>query len=120
MNFDGKPTYYVYIMSNNAGITYIGVTNNISRRVEEHKTGKLLGFTKRNRTHKLVYYEEHQYVHDAIYREKQIKTWRKEKKRDLITFLNPKWKDLSAEWLDEASHHSPTPRHEEFLVGLRR
>ena len=96
MTFAGDPpTYYVYIMSNNAGITYIGVTNNIARRVEEHKTGKFPGFSKRYKTHKLVYYEEHQYINDAIYREKQIKTWRQQKKRDLITFLNPKWEDLS-------------------------
>jgi putative endonuclease len=120
MNFDGKPTYYVYIMSNNAGITYIGMTNNIFRRVEEHKAERFRGLSQRNKTHKLVYYEEHQYIHDAIYREKQIKTWRKEKKRDLITFLNPRWKDLSADWYEDASQHPPDPRHEEFLVGLRR
>jgi putative endonuclease len=95
------PIYYVYIMSNNAGITYIGVTNNIIRRVGEHKTGKFPGFSKRNKTHKLVYYEEHQYINDAIYREKQIKTWRKEKKRDLITFLNPRWVDLSLGLFEE-------------------
>lgn len=95
-----KPTYYVYIMSNRAGITYIGITNNILRRVAEHKTGKYPGFSKKHHTHRLVYYEEHQYVNDAIYREKQIKTWRKEKKRDLITFLNPKWADLSAEFFE--------------------
>ena len=89
------PTYYVYIMSNRAGITYIGITNNLLRRVEEHKTGKYPGFSKKHRTHRLVYYEEHQYVNDAIYREKQIKTWRQQKKRDLITFINPKWEDLS-------------------------
>ena len=93
------PTYYVYIVANNSGITYIGFTNNILRRVEEHKSGKHPGFSKRYKTIKLVYYEEHQYVYDAIYREKQIKTWRKEKKRNLIKSQNPKWKDLSEAWL---------------------
>jgi putative endonuclease len=93
--------YYVYIMSNNAGITYVGVTNDIFRRVREHKTGELPGFTKRNKTYKLVYYEEFEYVEDAIFREKQIKSYRKEKKRNLIKTINPKWSDLSADWYDE-------------------
>ena len=95
------PTYYVYIVANNSGITYIGFTNNILRRVEEHKSGKHPGFSKRYKTIKLVYYEEHQYVYDAIYREKQIKTWRKEKKRNLIKNQNPKWKDLSEAWFGD-------------------
>jgi len=90
--------YYVYIMSNKAGITYVGVTNDLFRRVSEHKAGALPGFTKRNKTHKLVYYEEYQYIEDAILREKQIKSYRKEKKRDLIKSINPKWSDLSADW----------------------
>jgi len=95
------PTYYVYIVANNSGITYIGFTNNILRRVEEHKSGKHPGFSKRYKTIKFVYYEEHQYVYDAIYREKQIKTWRKEKKRNLIKNQNPKWKDLSEAWFGD-------------------
>jgi putative endonuclease len=104
MTFAGdSPTYYVYIMSNNAGITYIGVTNNLVRRVDEHKTGCYPGFSKRYKTHKLVYYEEHYYINDAIYREKQIKSWRRQKKRDLITFLNPRWGDLSADFYDEVT-----------------
>lgn len=95
--------YYVYIMSNSTGTTYTGVTNNIVRRVEEHKTRKFPGFTKKYKINRLVYYEEHQYINDAIYREKQIKGFRREKKRDLITFLNPKWEDLSAGWFEQAS-----------------
>ena len=98
---DDLPTYYVYIMSNSAGITYIGVTNNIIRRVEEHKNRQVPGFSRKHKTHRLVYYEEHQYINDAIYREKQIKTWRRSKKRDLIRFLNPKWEDLSQGWFEE-------------------
>ena len=101
MTFAGdQPIYYVYIMSNNGGTTYTGVTNNLARRVEEHKTSKYSGFTSKYRIHKLVYYEEHQYINDAIYREKQIKGFRREKKRDLITFLNPKWEDLSDGWFE--------------------
>ncbi len=90
--------YYVYIMSNNAGITYVGVTNDIFRRVEEHKASKIRGFSATNKTHKLVYYEEFQYIENAIFREKQIKSWRREKKRTLIRSSNPKWKDLSLDW----------------------
>jgi putative endonuclease len=96
--------YYVYIMSNNAGITYIGVTNDLFRRVNEHKTGALPGFTRKHKTHKLVYYEEFQYIEDAIFREKQIKAYSKEKKRNLIKSINPKWMDLSVDWyVDEDS-----------------
>ncbi len=94
----GERAYYVYIMSNPSGITYVGVTNDVFRRVLEHKTGALEGFSKRYETKNLVYYEEFQYIHDAIFREKQIKAWRKEKKRTLIRTTNPRWDDLSKEW----------------------
>jgi putative endonuclease len=87
-------------MSNLAGITYVGVTNDIYRRVQEHKSGRIPGFATANKTRKLVYYEEFQYVDEAIAREKQIKSWRKEKKRTLIKTLNPKWADLSKGWSD--------------------
>ena len=93
--------FYVYIMSNLAGITYVGMTNDIARRVSEHKRGALPGFARKHGTKKLVYYEDFQYVEDAIAREKQIKSWRKEKKRALIRELNPKWDDLSAGWFEE-------------------
>ncbi len=98
--YDQNP-FYVYIMSNNSGITYIGVTNDIARRVEEHKTGIHPGFSRKYKTHKLVHYEEYQYVEDAIAREKQIKGWRKEKKRALITTSNPTWSDLSDGWYED-------------------
>lgn len=90
-----KLAFYVYIMSNDSGITYVGVTNDIYRRVQEHKNGATKGFSSKYKTYKLVYYEEFQYVEEAITREKQIKTWRKEKKRGLIKGVNPKWDDLS-------------------------
>lgn len=93
-------TFYVYIMFNPAGITYVGMTNDIVRRVSEHKRGALPGFARKHGTKKLVYYEEFQYVEDAIPREKQIKSWRKAKKRALIRELNPKWDDLSAGWFE--------------------
>jgi len=95
-------SFYVYIMSNNSGLTYVGATNDIARRVEEHKTGSLPGFSRKYETHKLVHIEEFQYVEDAIMREKQIKNWRREKKRTLITNSNPKWTDLSEGWFEDS------------------
>jgi putative endonuclease len=94
-------SFYVYIMANPAGITYVGMTNDILRRVSEHKRGVLAGFTRTHGTKKLAYYEEFQYVEDAIAREKQIKGWRKEKKRALIQEFNPRWDDLSVGWFEE-------------------
>lgn len=94
-------SYFVYVMSNTSGITYVGMTNDIHRRVREHKDGAFDGFSKRFETKNLVYLEEYEDVYDAIYREKQIKTWRKEKKRNLIKSTNPRWLDLSDGWYDD-------------------
>jgi putative endonuclease len=86
--------FYVYIMASPSGTLYVGMTNNIMRRVIEHKKGKNNGFSKKYSCNKFVYYEHYQYVHSAIEREKEIKKWRREKKEDLIKTLNPHWKDL--------------------------
>lgn len=85
-------------MANLSGSTYVGVTNDLERRVQEHKQGRLEGFTKRYKIDMLMYYEEFDFIEDAIAREKQIKGWRKEKKRELIDSVNPKWLDLSRDW----------------------
>ena len=74
---------------------YIGVTNDLQRRLYEHKNDLLDGFTKKYRTHKLVYYEHHKYVHDAILREKQLKGLLRIRKNELVETINPKWEDLS-------------------------
>jgi len=88
--------FYVYITSNYQRTTfYIGFTNNIIRRVIEHKYGFGSEFTKKYELKYLVYFEKYQYVNDAIAREKEIKKWRKEKKIKLIKSVNPKMKDLS-------------------------
>ena len=87
-------------MSNATGTTYTGMTNDIQRRVLEHKQALKRGFTSRYRINRLVYYEEYTFVNDAIAREKQIKKWGTAKKRALIESLNPKWKDLSMGWYD--------------------
>ena len=89
-------TYYVYIMSNFTNSTlYVGVTNDIERRVYEHKNKQIEGFTARYNVNKLVYVEECNDINDALEREKQIKRWRREKKDALIKEINPTWKDLS-------------------------
>ena len=83
-------------MASLSGVLYIGVTNDIERRVREHKEGTFEGFTKKYRCHQLVYYEEFQYVDKVLEREKQLKKWSRTKKLRLIETLNPKWEDLGA------------------------
>lgn len=90
--------FYIYIMASNTGTLYIGMTNNLERRVYEHQNGLIKGFTKKYSCKKLVYYEHYTDVYEAITREKQIKKWRREKKENLIKTINPSWKDLSLEW----------------------
>ncbi len=86
--------YFVYIVASNSGTIYIGVTNNLFRRISEHKEGKIKGFSKKYSCHKLVYYENYGLVSAAIYREKQLKKWSRIKKQVLIKSLNPTWLDL--------------------------
>ena len=88
--------YYVYILTNkNHTVLYIGVTNNLKRRIKEHKDKINEGFTKKYNVDKLVYFEKHQYINKAIKREKQLKKWRRQWKENLIHDMNPDWKDLS-------------------------
>lgn len=87
--------YYVYILSNDFNsVVYVGVTNDITRRLAEHKSGVIEGFTKKYNVHKLVYCECHNDVKAAIAREKQIKRWSRKKKDFLIESINPDWSDL--------------------------
>lgn len=97
-----KRVYHLYIMSSKSGILYVGVTGNLSERVNQHKTKiNPSSFSGKYNCNELVYYEEFEYVLDAIAREKQLKKWRREKKISLIYKLNPKWKDLSEEWFTD-------------------
>lgn len=89
--------FYIYIVSSLTGTLYIGITNDLLRRVSEHKEGKIKGFSKKYCCNKLVYYEHYQYIRDALEREKEIKKWRREKKENLIKTINPYWKDLYKE-----------------------
>jgi putative endonuclease len=88
--------YYIYILSNkNNNVVYVGMTNNLERRIIEHKRKLINGFTKKYNLTKLVYYEYTNDVNAAIKREKVIKKWRREKKNLLIETVNKEWKDLS-------------------------
>ena len=88
--------YYVYILTNfNNKVMYIGVTNNLERRLYEHKNGIFEGFTKKYNVKKLVYFEETNNIIEAIQREKELKKWRREKKLDLIRTFNSKFEFLN-------------------------
>ena len=90
--------YYVYILANKFnGTLYIGVTNDLLRRVYEHKNDLVDGFSKKYQTHNLVYYEQVEDSYAALTREKQLKKWNRDWKVQLIREMNPTWKDLYAE-----------------------
>lgn len=93
--------YYVYIMSNDTNtITYTGVTNDLIRRVSEHKNKLVEGFTARYNINKLVYYETGEDIESAILREKQIKSWARKEKVALVNTTNPDWQDLYPELIE--------------------
>jgi putative endonuclease len=92
--------YYVYILSNKRGALYTGVTNDLERRIYQHKNKLIEGFTKRYNITRLVYFESTNDVTVAIAREKQIKGLLRSKKVELIKTLNPKWEDLSEAWFE--------------------
>lgn len=94
--------YYVYIITNKRnGTLYIGVTNNLERRVFEHKSGAVKGFSQKYGLGKLIYFETHQDVSNAILREKRLKKWKRQWKIDLIERANPNWIDLTHNWYKE-------------------
>jgi putative endonuclease len=93
--------YYVYIMTNHTGTLYVGLTNDLHRRIFEHRENEGSQFTSRYRIRRLVHWEDFGDVRLAIEREKEIKAWRREKKVALIEKQNPGWKDLSDGWFDD-------------------
>lgn len=87
--------YYTYLLSSKKyGTIYIGITNNLVRRIYEHKNKEIKGFTKKHNVIRLVYFEMHENIENAIIREKQLKNWKREWKIDLIKKDNPYWEDL--------------------------
>lgn len=96
--------YYVYIMTNNNNTTlYIGVTNDLIRRVYEHRNKLIGGFTKKYQMMKLIYFEQFNDIYEAISREKQLKNWHRVWKEKLINEINPKWLDLYWKIIDSES-----------------
>lgn len=93
--------FFVYILTSNSGTLYIGITNNLQRRIWEHKNKIAAGFTSKYNVNRLVYYETFGEAKSAIAREKQLKGWTREKKLKLIESINPKWVDFSEEWEKE-------------------
>jgi len=96
-------SYYVYIMTNKSKTLYIGVTNNLVRRVYEHKNKTIEGFKKKYNISKLIYFEQINDARSAIEREKQLKGWLRKRKIALIEENNPKWNDLSGTLTDPSS-----------------
>ncbi|MGE5804058.1 MAG: GIY-YIG nuclease family protein [Gemmatimonadota bacterium] len=90
--------FYVYVMASRSRVLYTGVTNDLARRVNEHKQGLTPSFTCRYRITRLVYFEEFVDIRDAIAREKQIKAWTRARRISLVEGRNPTWQDLAQDW----------------------
>jgi putative endonuclease len=90
--------FWVYILCSRNGTFYVGITGFLYRRILQHKIDTIEGFTKKYKVHRLVYYESFSDVHVAIRREKQLKGWRRDKKKWLVENLNPRWQDLAENW----------------------
>jgi len=92
-------TYYVYLLTHwNNKVIYVGITNDLERRIYEHKEKFVKGFTEKYNVNKLVYYEQTPDINAALNREKEIKKWRREKKNRLVVNTNPLWRDLSEDF----------------------
>lgn len=100
--------YYVYILSSQRRVLYIGITTNLEGRVFQHRTHMFGGFTASYNVTNLVYFETYSDVHRALAREKELKGWRRERKVELSESTNPKWKDLSYGWYQR---HRYQPDH---------
>nr|WP_321231186.1 GIY-YIG nuclease family protein [uncultured Psychroserpens sp.] len=97
--YNNSHQYYLYLLaSKKNGTLYIGVSNDLERRMFEHKNKLVEGFTSKYNVDKLMYFESFQYVNDAIQREKNMKKWKRQWKIDVIEKDNPNWEDLSVDW----------------------
>jgi putative endonuclease len=107
-----KRIFHVYILSNISKMPYIGVTNNLERRILEHKNKLIPGFSQKYNLHRLVYFESFGDIRDAIVREKQLKGWLRVRKVELIKLKNPNWDDLAADWFKtpKATKERPNTR----------
>ena len=94
-------SYFVYILANGSRMLYSGVTNDLKRRVYEHRNKQVPGYTRQYNISRLVYFEDTPNASAAIAREKQIKGWTRAKKLALVETNNPDWRDLSEEWQED-------------------
>ena len=97
---DRQHNYFVYLLASKTGVLYVGVTNDLERRVWEHKEKLIEGFTAKYNVNRLVWFEQFREVRDAIETEKRIKGWNRAKKLALIEKMNPNWNDLSERWYE--------------------
>ena len=103
--------YFVYILASKPqGTLYVGVTNDLVRRVAEHRAGEVSGFTEKYDVKILVWYERHGDINEAILREKRLERWQRDWKRSLIEESNPRWADLYSALLDRGSRSGPLVR----------
>jgi putative endonuclease len=102
--------YYVYILASRSGVLYVGSTCDLVRRVYQHRHGLLPGFTRQYRVNRLVWWDATPNSRAAVEREREIKSWRREKKVRLIEASNPGWRDLARDWLRETDRQDPSLR----------
>jgi putative endonuclease len=108
--------YWVYILTNKHRTTlYIGITNNIQRRLYQHRYGEVEGFAQRYHLNRLVWVEHFRNVNDAIACEKKLKGWRRSRKIDLVEEANPRWLDLSDDWEQQPNVHAKPYNIEEMI-----
>jgi putative endonuclease len=93
-----EKNYHVYLLASRSHVLYTGITNDLVSRVGQHREGKVSSFTAKYRIHRLVYFETYQDIRAAIAREKQMKSWTREKRVELIEATNPTWLDRAADW----------------------
>jgi putative endonuclease len=93
-----EKNYHVYLLSSRSHVLYTGLTNDLMFRVAQHRDGRVSSFTAKYRVHRLVYFETFHDARAAIAREKQIKSWTRDKRGELIRAVNPTWLDLAADW----------------------
>lgn len=107
--------YFVCLLTNwNNRVMYVGMTNDLVRRLHEHRAGAVKGFTEKYNVYKLVYFEETVDVHAAIAREKEIKKWRREKKNALVVRTNPEWRDIGNDLGLQPGHTINPTRTQDF------
>lgn len=111
--------YWVYMMASKSGVLYVGMTNDLLRRVWEHQQKLVEGFTKKYNCTKLIWFEEFREVRDAIECETRMKDWRRDKKVGLIQKSNPQWRDLSDGWYENEARRTTEIPHPEANDGLR-